>query len=276
MRFPENKTLEEWRQSSGQDKDSVVSDPQFRAPLEGDFRLKNLEAARQIGFVPFETKAGSRVLPPMGAFPPCAFPAPPNPNYWRLNPEDQTVGSAPRVKKNAIFRNIVISNQTAASGSKSLAFDPTKASEINVYPGVDVRKGLVVSAFAFALRLGAGAKWSHLWHGSGGTEGPKLSVADGKLQANGQFLTDVPADTWMNFRVTCPLGLRYSGRYQISIAVAGEKAPRDFDLPVAGGKAFGEVNSWDFSTPAQGEAGQTVAAPKVGMDDLVIGPNLTN
>ena len=273
MRFPGNQTLAQWRQSSGQDVNSVVRDPQFVAPEKGDFRLKNLEAARQIGFVPFEINAGSRVLPPMGIFPPRAFPIPPDPNYWRLDPEDQTPGRAPRVKKNAIFRNIVISDQTAASGRKSLAFEPGKAGEINVYPGVDVRKGELTSAFA--LRLSEGTQWSHGWNGSGATKGPKLTVADGKLSADGAFVTDVPADSWMKIRVICPLGLSYNGRYQIAIAVAGEAAPRTFELALADSK-FGEVNNWNFTTPAPDGAAPTAATPTVWMDDIVVGPNLTN
>lgn len=50
------KSFEEWR-ASGQDRNSVVADPGFDDPAEGDFRIKNPATVSRIGFRPFDTNA---------------------------------------------------------------------------------------------------------------------------------------------------------------------------------------------------------------------------
>jgi len=55
-----NKSMAEW-QSTGQDTDSIVADPQFVDPVRADFRLKSSSPATRIGFEPWDyTKAGPR------------------------------------------------------------------------------------------------------------------------------------------------------------------------------------------------------------------------
>ena len=57
IRFGEE-TFEAW-QASGKDKDSVVADPGFVDPANGDYHLKNDAVAKKIGFKPFDyTQAG--------------------------------------------------------------------------------------------------------------------------------------------------------------------------------------------------------------------------
>lgn len=58
--FPGGLTLEGW-QKRGFDKDSIVADPRFVSPEEGDFRLKDDSPARKLGFQPFDpARAGIR------------------------------------------------------------------------------------------------------------------------------------------------------------------------------------------------------------------------
>jgi len=52
--FPKNRTLDEWRDQTGQDVGSFCEDPQFVLPKEGDFRFKNLDVVKKIGFEPFD------------------------------------------------------------------------------------------------------------------------------------------------------------------------------------------------------------------------------
>jgi hypothetical protein len=47
------KTLAEW-QAADQDKDSVIADPLFMNPKQGDFRLRQGSPAAQIGFQPWD------------------------------------------------------------------------------------------------------------------------------------------------------------------------------------------------------------------------------
>lgn len=61
MKFEET-TLKEWRKARKEnpaDTHSVVADPLFENPTEGNFRFKSHKTARKIGFIPFDyTKAG--------------------------------------------------------------------------------------------------------------------------------------------------------------------------------------------------------------------------
>jgi hypothetical protein len=58
--FPGGLTLEQW-QARGFDKNSLIADPRFVNPEEGDFRLKDDSPALKLGFEPFDyTKAGVR------------------------------------------------------------------------------------------------------------------------------------------------------------------------------------------------------------------------
>jgi hypothetical protein len=43
-------------QSAGIDQHSVVEDPEFVDPARGGFELKNLDAAKKIGFTQFDVK----------------------------------------------------------------------------------------------------------------------------------------------------------------------------------------------------------------------------
>lgn len=62
--FPGRLTLDQWREQRGQDKNSLVADPGFVDPQQGDFHLKPDSPALKVGFKPFDyTKAG-RLTPP--------------------------------------------------------------------------------------------------------------------------------------------------------------------------------------------------------------------
>ena len=43
-------------QTAGMDQHSVVGDPGFRDPANGDFQLQNKDAAKKIGFRPFDVR----------------------------------------------------------------------------------------------------------------------------------------------------------------------------------------------------------------------------
>jgi hypothetical protein len=73
--FPGNLTWDQWQKDRGQDQHSLIADPLFENPQQGDFRLKPDSPALKLGFVPFDyTRAGrtspavlTRDLPPVPA-----------------------------------------------------------------------------------------------------------------------------------------------------------------------------------------------------------------
>jgi hypothetical protein len=74
-KFPGDLTWEQWQKDRGQDQHSLIADPLFENPQQGDFRLKPNSPALKLGFVPFDyTRAGrtspavlTRDLPPVPA-----------------------------------------------------------------------------------------------------------------------------------------------------------------------------------------------------------------
>lgn len=59
VRFPGDRSLEDWRTVTGHDRHSRVADPQFLDPANHDYRLAAGSPAFGIGFIPFDyTKAG--------------------------------------------------------------------------------------------------------------------------------------------------------------------------------------------------------------------------
>ena len=59
IKFPGDLTWEQWQKDRGQDQHSLIADPLFENPKQGDFRLKPDSPALKLGFVPFDyTQAG--------------------------------------------------------------------------------------------------------------------------------------------------------------------------------------------------------------------------
>jgi hypothetical protein len=61
--FPGGLTLDEWREKRGQDRNSIVADPLFVDPQNGDFRLKPDSPALKVGFEPFDYSKAGRTSP---------------------------------------------------------------------------------------------------------------------------------------------------------------------------------------------------------------------
>ncbi len=53
--WPGDRTFEQWKEWTGQDKNSIIADPLFVDPENGDFTLKPGSPAEKIGFVPIDT-----------------------------------------------------------------------------------------------------------------------------------------------------------------------------------------------------------------------------
>jgi len=57
--FPGKKTLAQWQAETGQDAGSLVADPLFENPAQGDFRFKPGAPVSKIGFTPFDAVAAT-------------------------------------------------------------------------------------------------------------------------------------------------------------------------------------------------------------------------
>ncbi len=59
--WPGDRTFEQWQEWTGQDKHSIIADPLFVDPENGDFTLKPGSPAEKIGFVPIDTSMIGRL-----------------------------------------------------------------------------------------------------------------------------------------------------------------------------------------------------------------------
>lgn len=54
-----NKTLSEWQEITGKDKNSIIADPRFKNPENGNFKIGNKDVIKKISFKPFDySKSG--------------------------------------------------------------------------------------------------------------------------------------------------------------------------------------------------------------------------
>ncbi len=61
--FPGDLTLEQWRKERGQDQHSLIVDPGFANPQQGDFSLPADSPAKDVGFQPFDSSQAGRQTP---------------------------------------------------------------------------------------------------------------------------------------------------------------------------------------------------------------------
>lgn len=63
IRFPGDLDLAQWQQTRGKDRHSLIADPGFIDPANGDYRLKPDSPAYQLGFQPLNTQSAGKLSP---------------------------------------------------------------------------------------------------------------------------------------------------------------------------------------------------------------------
>lgn len=246
VRGPGQDRWTKW-QALGQDQASLVADPLFVAPGKQDYTLQKSSPAFKLGFTPIDLSGvGNYASPERRTWPrpevevfrePAdysprreAAPQPPRRDY-----EDYAVGDGERgAAVGEEGGSIRVTAETAASGSKhSLKF--TDAAGLK-YPWVpyaayvwEVDEGVLQGGFD--LRWETGAEFVYEWRDDPAVYslGPNLSIdAQGFLAANSKRLLQMPAGQWVRFDVTCGIGARATGTYDLTIRLPGA-APQVFN-----------------------------------------------
>ena len=241
-------SLEAW-QEKGREQGSIVADPRFADPQQGDFRLAADSPALKLGFQPFDFgKAGVYGEPAWVAkanevtYPPLEVVPDPPPLSIRDDFETQTVGQPPSgvgVHVENKGDSITVTDEQAASGKQSLKITdaPGLARAYNphlVYSGIQYREGQAINTFA--LRIEPETFLQFEWRDYGKSPyrtGPQFSIRNARLQAGKTETLDLPTDQWLRFEVVATLGEDAPATWKLSVTVPGQ-APRVFDeLPYA-------------------------------------------
>jgi len=266
------KELAEWQQM-GKEPGSVVADPLFVDPANGDFHLKPGSPAGKIGFKPFDyTKAGVYgdaawiKLAAAPQYPPVAFaplPPPPPPLTFQHDFEAAPIGAKPPEAR--IFTESKGDSVAVVAGVSGPAAIGKHCLKVQDAPGLkhgfnphffySPNHVTGVTRFAFDLRVETGVVMYVEWRDSHSPYrvGPSLWVRDGKLIVSGKPLLDVPTGKWVHIEASAGLGDKCTGTWDLSVTLPGQPAKR-FEKLRNGSADFRTLQWLGFSSSANHSA----------------------
>lgn len=235
----EGLTFDAW-QKTGKDQGSVVADPRFAAPEQGDFRLRPDSPASQIGFVPFDTSLAGvtgdktwRALASGESYPPMKQPPAPPPMEINDSFEHAPVGQPlrrARVLVEGGGDSIAVTDRVASHGRRSLRVtDAAKLSKtFNPHFYFTPKYAQGEAHMAFDLRVEPGVVMRLEWRDSSTPyrTGPSLLVSGGALLVGNMKLLDLAADAWTHLDVRASLGDQADGTWTLAVTLPGEPERR--------------------------------------------------
>lgn len=261
---------QEWRTTSGQDRDSLLADPFFVNAERRDFRLRRNSPAFKLGFQPISlediglygdsrwVKKPRQVERPPFDLPPTA--APQNPEIAD-DFEPTPAGEPPRqahLSGETGGASCRVSSETAASGKHSLKVtDAPNLAQVyhpHLYYQPRLTKGK--ARVALDLRVEPGAVvWMECRDASRPYRvGPSIRVdGKGQLFAGKKPLLTVPLGKWFHLEMTFTLGKDANGTYALTVKLSGERPQTFADLPF-GHKEFRSLQWFGFMSMANAKA----------------------
>ncbi len=231
--------FKQW-QALGQDVHSVVADPKFVDPERRDFRLRPDSPALKLGFVPIDISTAGLTGPREWTALPGQIKRArvdlgkrpiPGPNLiddgFEKTPVGSTADGAVTWGQTATA-TIRVTDELAASGKHSLKFTDAPGLDQPFNPHLWYTPNLYdgVVRLQYDLRFGQGALVWNEWRDNASPYrvGPSLGIdADGNLKVSGVVVTQLPADKWIHFDITCGLGTKATGKYSVTVTVPGQK-----------------------------------------------------
>ncbi len=272
-------SLAAWR-AQGEDQGSLIADPLFADPAQGDFTLRPGSPAAAIGFIPIDASAigleRARLVGRLAAelprfertfeqtdatvaFPPAERWSPPTPIFDDF--EDTALGARAEGAQTSEqaevpAANIRVSDVAAASGSRSLRFSDAPGQRNRFDPHLYYQPGFSSGTISgsFAIRLEAGAEFLHEWRTVGEPyhTGPALRIADGALSAGGAELMKIPLASWVRIAITTDLTPAGRGHWRLEVTLPGQP-PRTF-AALGCDPAFSRLDWYGFVADADAAA----------------------
>ncbi|NCP31697.1 MAG: DUF5123 domain-containing protein [Armatimonadetes bacterium] len=260
-------TLADW-QAKGKEKGSIVADPLFVDPENGDFHLKPGSPAAKVDFKPFDyTKAGlygdpAWVSIPKGfQFPAVDFgPPPPPPPPLAIDDDFETspVGSKP-AKAAQVYTedkgaSIGVTDELAATGKQCLKIVDCAGNEHDYDPHFAYVPSYTsgTATCSFDMRIGEGVRMYHEWRSwdvQPYRTGPSIWIENNALKVGGKELLPLPVDQWFHVEVTAKVGDDADGAWTLTVTLPG-KDPQRFDNLNTGAPDFRNLTWVGWSSMA--------------------------